>query len=153
MAWAIRQQRPILWGHRARMAIQVQTARPGLTARMVDITSRKYRSQKVILCRLLFDAIKFGMTSVQTRQIVLPKGGPRARRRTGQLDRLATRGPRAPKGTPAPKGQKATRATPASLVPKARQDPAMLHQSMARLVPLRYRRPAMVPAPLRGAVQ
>lgn len=59
------------------------------------------------IMQIAFDAIKFGMTSVQTRQIVLPKGDPGqdGRTRTSWTG-LATRGPRAPKGTRPPRAKR-----------------------------------------------
>lgn len=57
------------------------------------------------IMQIAFDAIKFGMTSVQTRQIVLPKGDP------GQD---GAPGPAGPAGDPGPKGDKGDKGDPGS---------------------------------------
>lgn len=56
------------------------------------------------IMQIAFDAIKFGMTSVQTRQIVLPKGDPGQDGAPGPAGPAGDQGPQGPKGDKGDKG-------------------------------------------------
>ena len=62
--------------------------------------------------QIAFDAIKFGMTSVQTRQIVLPKGDPGQDGAPGPAGPAGDQGPQGPKGDPGPQGPKGDKGDP-----------------------------------------
>lgn len=64
------------------------------------------------IMQIAFDAIKFGMTSVQTRQIVLPKGDPGQDGAPGPAGPAGDQGPQGPKGDPGPQGPKGDKGDP-----------------------------------------
>ena len=64
------------------------------------------------IMQIAFDAIKFGMTSVQTRQIVLPKGDPGQDGAPGPAGPACDQGPQGPKGDPGPQGPKGDKGDP-----------------------------------------
>ena len=64
------------------------------------------------IMQIAFDAIKFGMTSVQTRQIVLPKGDPGQDGAPGPAGPAGDQGPQGPNGDPGPQGPKGDKGDP-----------------------------------------
>ena len=64
------------------------------------------------IMQIAFDATKFGMTSVQTRQIVLPKGDPGQDGAPGPAGPAGDQGPQGPKGDPGPQGPKGDKGDP-----------------------------------------
>ena len=64
------------------------------------------------IMQIAFDAIKFGMTPVQTRQIVLPKGDPGQDGAPGPAGPAGDQGPQGPKGDPGPQGPKGDKGDP-----------------------------------------
>ena len=64
------------------------------------------------IMQIAFDAIKFGMTSVQTRQIVLPKGDPGQDGAPGPAGPAGDQGPQGPNGDPGPQGPKGDQGDP-----------------------------------------
>lgn len=64
------------------------------------------------IMQIAFDAINFGMTSVQTRQIVLPKGDPGQDGAPGPAGPAGDQGPQGPKGDPGPQGPKGDKGDP-----------------------------------------
>lgn len=64
------------------------------------------------IMQIAFDPSESGMTSVQTRQIVLPKGDPGQDGAPGPAGPAGDQGPQGPKGDPGPQGPKGDKGDP-----------------------------------------